>query len=371
MMKYCKLFLILFIFCLLVAPLLHIDTSEVSTLENRRLKVFPKIEENGTFNYNFGTEFDGWLGDRFWKRNELIAGSTYLRYLLAKNYSKNGVIEGKDGWLFEERVKRIPTSTDIKALKKLKKFCDKNGIKLFVIISPKSYDIYPEYYPEETDTTIPWHTHFHKFYKLGFPVVESVESMKKAKSGDKLFFKKDHHWTDLGASVAYQDFVKELQKVYPDFPSYNPLDFEVSYLDQRYSYKRNETSVNSLCKKWGIDYPLLCASEQYPYYQHKCNVKKEVIEQPLKYHKYTNKNGYPLKVFLIGKSQSFILEIFFRAYIKELLRIDMNNLFNKRTPSIEPYLPLIKEEHPEVLVLLLASTYLLTDFNEDGPVDNK
>ena len=119
MIKYCRLLLVVFILGLLVVPLFHMNTAEIMEQENRSLAKFPEIKKKGKLNSDYGKEFESWLGDRFWGRDKLIAVNGYMRYTIEKNYSKNGVFKGEEGWLFQASFKQ-PSSEDVEALKQIK-----------------------------------------------------------------------------------------------------------------------------------------------------------------------------------------------------------------------------------------------------------
>ena len=88
-MKYYRLFFGISILIALALPLFHMNTAEITEQENRTLAKFPKMRKKGKLNTNYGKEFESWLGDRFWGRDQLI--DTRFQAL----YKINGRIENE------------------------------------------------------------------------------------------------------------------------------------------------------------------------------------------------------------------------------------------------------------------------------------
>lgn len=336
-----------------VIPLFHMNTAEITEQENRTLEKFPEMKKGKEFNLNYGKEFESWLGDRFGGRGAIIFLNVSIHYLLNEHYQANNTVKGKNDWMFSIRKDNsVNLSKDgIASLKKLKELCDKNKIKLFVIIPPHSVDIYTEYYPLPYNGQINKATSDFLMDKNSF-VTLLGENFKKAKD-KKLFFKKDPHWTDEGALIAYKKFIQEFKKVYPNALDYNSKDFKILSIPQE-NYMRDGVSINGFCKSLGVNYSIFCHSDFYPYYIYKGEIEEEKVGAwKWGAKKFLNKNGYPLKIMLLGKSYTSSFNVFLSAYFREVIRLDMNSLYSNKVPSIKPYWNFIQMEKPDVLILLL------------------
>ena len=361
-MKYYKILFSILVFIVLTIPLFNMNMAEITEQENRTLAKFQEINQKGKINSNYGKEFEIWLEDHFGGREVIIFLNASIHYLLNEYYQANNTVKGKKGWMFSIRKDNsVNLSEDgVVSLKKIKELCDKNKIKLFVILPPQSVDVYTEYYPFPYNGQINKTTSDFLMDKDAF-VILLGEDFKKTKD-QKLFFKKDTHWTDEGALVAYKNFIQELKKVYPNSLDYNSKDFEILSIPQE-NYRRDGVSINALCKRLGVNYPIFCHSDFYPYYKYKGEIEEEKVgEWKWGGKRFLNKNGYPLKIMLLGKSYTSSFNVFLSAYFREVIHLDMNNLYSNKVPSIKPYWNFIKMEKPDVLILLLHAGQISTNF---------
>lgn len=126
-------------------PLFHINTAEITEQENRTLAKFPKMIKKDKPNYEFGKEFESWLGDRFWGRDKLIDARFQTMYKINGRIENDQAFVGDDGWMFmkhgivdvpslEKQYAEVKKSADI-----LKRFDDKfkgKNIPIYLVLSP-------------------------------------------------------------------------------------------------------------------------------------------------------------------------------------------------------------------------------------------
>ena len=134
-------------FILLFIPMSHIDNSKFSLKENRPLAKFNPLINKGKINYEFTNEFESWFNDRFYLRNSLLLLDSKLLkrtiswipgcgvvYLNKKNnYIFTNNDNDFDCWLKPEDEEYEQYS---KTYEKLKNYCEKNNIKLYIIAVP-------------------------------------------------------------------------------------------------------------------------------------------------------------------------------------------------------------------------------------------
>lgn len=137
----------------------NIDTQTTrSNKENRNLAKYKPFINNNQINFNFGNDFNYWYNDRFYGRKKIIYFYNQARYRIAIYfYNKNGVsINKKNKWFnHTETMKPAPlkiTNEELESyassVNNIKKFCDKNNIKLYIILIPNKSIIYKkESYP--------------------------------------------------------------------------------------------------------------------------------------------------------------------------------------------------------------------------------
>lgn len=104
-------------------------------------------------------------------------------------------------------------------MKKLQDFCEKHNIKLYIVFIPSHTYYYRKFdekfqNPEgiarselaliKTAKT-----------KYGINIIDPEENFLKEANGHYIYFKTDHHLTDYGAYILYQQIIKEMQKDLP------------------------------------------------------------------------------------------------------------------------------------------------------------
>ena len=110
MRKLFNLFWVLIFLIGSVIPLSHMNMAEITEQENRTLAKFPSIKKKGKLNFNYGKEFETWLGDRFWGRKQLIDARFQALYKINGRIENEKAFIGDDGWMFKKhKTVNIPS----------------------------------------------------------------------------------------------------------------------------------------------------------------------------------------------------------------------------------------------------------------------
>ena len=155
-MKVLKIIFIVICLLFLLLPLVLFDFhSEISIEENKMLQRFPKLFNNRELNKNFRTELVSYVDDRFGAKKTFrrIYSST-IEPIAPK---RTGNVVGGDGFVFSmdeiEAFLNVADYSDedvetaIRVIKKKQEYCNKNGIKLIVLIAPYKHNVYPDKVP--------------------------------------------------------------------------------------------------------------------------------------------------------------------------------------------------------------------------------
>jgi alginate O-acetyltransferase complex protein AlgJ len=133
-----------------------------------------------------------------------------LDYALFKE-GRDGVLVGRDGWLFTSEEFKFYPDGDTGIQEKLalaslaKETLAKQGASLVVVVIPSKARVYEE---ELGRYTFPGYNRdlYDSFAKAlaarGIPVVKLVGPLEEAKKEQAVFLKTDTHWTPYGAEVA-------------------------------------------------------------------------------------------------------------------------------------------------------------------------
>lgn len=221
------------IFILMVIPNTKFDKRELDFVEKRPLATLPKLIVDGEINKEFGKQFENFYNDRFRKRGICIDKNLAIKSFINGRKENSAEMEGLDNWIFykgDNSVANYQNKTlfsDLELLKIkhnleiLNSWCNKNGIKLIVIIPPDKNRIYGEYYPRHIKKVNPKsRAELLKEYldeNSDIKIIYPVEQMYKRKKMDNepLYYHADTHWTPSGSYVAYNEIFKQIKRKYP------------------------------------------------------------------------------------------------------------------------------------------------------------
>jgi len=213
--------------------------------ENRALAPWPTVELRA----DWFARFDAAFSDRFAARNALIA-LEHAIYVRGFHSSPVGnVVLGRDQWLYFagedghalDRHFRgtMPFGDDMvrqlrDELERRRQYLAARGIAYVVSVAPDKATIYPEHLPT-------WVTHMRAPTPLertaellkrdpALHFVDLREPLLEAKRSRQVYYRTDSHWNYLGAIVAYEAIMNEVQRVVgvdrlpriapPDVPPY-------------------------------------------------------------------------------------------------------------------------------------------------------
>ena len=213
-----------------------LDTQEN---ENRTLAEIPTLTL-AEISY-FPSRMEKYIDDHLPFRNEMIQSYNLIRYTLGETF--NGVIKGKDGWLFytgndlvdhykgrnlltEEQLIQIADNL----VRSRDKFAEE-GREFVIFIAPNKNRIYadymPDYYGEPAEMYQGQQIVEYLRKNTDLRVIFPVEELEKAvnNSGEELLFyyKTDTHWNPMGAYIGASALLKELGI---EMPMYDEIEIK-------------------------------------------------------------------------------------------------------------------------------------------------
>ncbi len=212
------------VFCVLIAALTVASmvnpVREFSATENRNLAQMPEFSFDALFSDDddkkFTLLYEEFITDQFVARDAWITLKTYAERVLGKKES-NGVYFGSDGYLIEKH--EVPTDQLEKNIEFLKSFLEKTkDYNTHVLIAPTASlilaDKLPAYAPVWDQSAL-----LDRLEALG-SFVDCRDVLTEHKD-EQIYYHADHHWTTLGAYLAYTELCKSL-----DIEPYAFEDFE-------------------------------------------------------------------------------------------------------------------------------------------------
>jgi len=364
------IFLTIF-FCFLFIPMSHINHDEISTQENRPLAKWQHlIKENNEINFEFGKNFNEWFNDRFALRQKFVIFRNTIT-MFVENKCEKGFFDNDNktiypNWSFGHiDIKTI--KYNFKALYELNNFFEENNIKLYTLIVPTKADIHTTRYNYINDKYV--HDDFLNYVnylqkenkiKVIYPY---SEMLKAVENGKQLYFKTEHHWTDDGAFIGYQELMKIIINDYPNVTVLANDDFEYFYSTKVRGDFLRDLNFGQDCSRIGIS-DSLCKKYHkynYTYYKHKDfdKLKVSVINKPKhRYKLYKYDKGANLRVLLLGTSQNENLTEFIPFTFKNVKRLRNNNVkdisTNEEFKIIKHYEQEILDYQPDIVIFCIT-----------------
>lgn len=201
------------LFALFIAVFTLLDMSATnrarSEMENRPLKQRPKLSWAALMSGSYDEDFDSYINDQFVFRDTWIAMKSVSESLLQKQ-ENNGVVYGKDGYLFG-KFDKLDRSRYDPNVQYILEFLEKYPkLPVTVAVIPNSYAVLTEKLP------------------YGLPVVnqkQEIESIYaqlpqrvpaldffaplEAHAQEYIYYRTDHHWTSYGAYLAAQAYARQ------------------------------------------------------------------------------------------------------------------------------------------------------------------
>lgn len=359
------IFFLFIFFVWLFIPMSHIYKCDYSVLENRDRAEFKNLINNNKINYNFGNNFNNWFNDRFCLRDDLVKLQLQTSNVLLKK-SQKGYIDGD--WLYWDPNTPITCNDEnSESLVKLNDFCNKNGIKLYVLIVPNKNDIYFSKKSNRLTPKINNYVQKELLQKEGInnlKIVYPYNEFLKEKDNKLLYFKTEHHWTDDGVFLGYNELMKVVKKDFPSVKIQTEKDYDYFYNNLVRGDFNRKFEIGTTCSILGFSKKTSkkLHKTNYKYYRHKNFNKLNVKTEDINLHKrkeYYYPNGTDLRVILLGTSMSENLSEFIPFSFKHVKRIRNNAVKNIKTKEEFKIMKYYKNEildyKPDILILCITA----------------
>ncbi len=199
--------------------------------ENRTLSEFPSVTREGTVNISFFSEFETWFKEHFAFRNELVFADAKILSSVFGVSSAERVIAGTDGWLYYTSTLKDYQGTDRMSDRELfavaynlslvSDSLKESGRHVVLAIPPNKNTLYGEHMPyydaaivdgtHEIDRLVPF------LEDLSVPYVDLAAAFRA--ESETLYLKRDSHWNNKGALLAYNAILDAAEKTHDDYSS--------------------------------------------------------------------------------------------------------------------------------------------------------
>lgn len=201
---------IIFFITLLILPLITIFSKkeDFSSLENRKLQKRPEFSLDDWFDKSFMKDFENYVSDHFTGRPKWIEAKIGTELITGK-HEVNGI------YITEERlIEKIPDPEyDVmdRSVDAINQLSASVNTPVFVMLAPTSAGIYSELIPKNAPQ-LDQHAIIEYVYSGLASGVSSIDvyDILNASKEDYIYYRTDHHWTSLGAYMAYSAAISKL-----------------------------------------------------------------------------------------------------------------------------------------------------------------
>lgn len=364
------LFFVLIPFCFLLFLGFYLDVRKnESQLESRRLSEIPQKP------FAQRKELETYISDHIPFREKILTVYFSFNLKLASLNTQN--IVGKENWIFavQNPVQynlpvlksyqnyKLLTHTEqakiIENLKYMKKWCDENNVKFYLMFPPDKSRIYSRFMPDfilrkEDDSTV-------MQLKKQIPEDITVVPLEKELiafsflNNELLYYKDESHWSEEGAFFVYQQLMKQIKK---DFSNTQALSKDNFFITKTLPYRPYDVGKYPKIGKGNQHQPKITEKDfTYNHFTYK-NKNDIQIHWDKNFRHSTYNNGQPFNVYIIGDSYATYLHSFLSATFQRVRAFRFNMPKEKWGIQFNERIKEFKIEKPNILILAVSDLKL-------------
>ena len=212
-----RAFVILFAALILVVSVLFwaIPDRTFSETENKDLTQLPAFTVERLIDGRYTADIADYMADQFPGRDFFIRVKAAAEMALGK-MGNNGVILGEGGTLIprSESVNTDNLTKNLSAIAAFTKWCENKGIPTTTAVAGRSADVLhhtlPNFYGSAYSDAL-WGTLAEEAHALNRPILPLRDPLhERAKAGEYVYYRTDHHWTTLGAYYGTKEILAEM-----------------------------------------------------------------------------------------------------------------------------------------------------------------
>ena len=199
------------------------------TTENKAMAPAPQLmTEEGSFNKAFFQDFESWFTERVALRNVLLSADGRIQSGIFQESNVSGVIDGTDGWLYYSSTLSDYRGEDVMTDRELfnlahnigvvQEYAEDRGMGFVFTIAPNKNTLYPEHMPYYKSRIL----NADHSAKLLAPYLQDVNYLDLFQmfenTDEVLYLKRDSHWNNKGAYMAYEAMMDMLGLSYETYP---------------------------------------------------------------------------------------------------------------------------------------------------------
>ena len=196
-----------------------------SETENKDLTQAPQFTAERLMDGRFTADIADYMADQFPFRDFFIRVKAAAEMALGK-MGNNGVILGEGGTLIprSESVNTDNLTKNLSAIAAFTAWCENKGIPTTTAVAGRSLDVLhhtlPDFYGSAYSDAL-WGDLGDEAYALNRPILPLRDPLhERAKAGEYVYYRTDHHWTTLGAYYGTKEILAEMGEEIAPVESY-------------------------------------------------------------------------------------------------------------------------------------------------------
>lgn len=188
---------------------LFTEDREFSEMENRNLTQMPEADKESVLSGGFSEDFESYLSDQIFLKDQMMAAKTTACYLFGKTY-QNGVYFGTDGYIlqrYSEDTENISSNVSY-----INSFAQKLDIPIDMLIVPNSVCVNSDKLPaaavndDQLETIKSISDQLDDSVTL-FSAYDTLIDLQE-NQGIRAFYRTDHHWTASAARAVCDSWLQ-------------------------------------------------------------------------------------------------------------------------------------------------------------------
>ena len=230
-MKKGKLIYCILFFAICLCPSLGmLVTKQETSSENRQLSEFPSPKtEEGKINVEWLSQAGDYFQEHFAFRNELVTGNALLHGRLLETSTADGVIQGKNGWLYYKDSLDDYLGQDLLSdrslfniahmLSRTQQALEEKGVNFLFTIAPNKNSLYGDNMPYYDKLKVSDQTNRENLESwLTTEKVAYADLYQALMEEDEvLYHARDSHWNNKGAALAADVLMDALGKEHDSY----------------------------------------------------------------------------------------------------------------------------------------------------------
>ena len=192
------------------------------TTENRTLSEFPSVtKEKGGLNTKFFEQFETWFQEHFAFRNEMVAADNMIQGKVFGVSTVRNVVYGTDDWLYYTASLGDYLGTSHMSPRELynlehnlsivKEWADREGIPILLTVPANKNTLYDEHMPYYDSLIVDTVHNIDELpeicQRIGLSYADLLSLFREQE--ECLYLKRDSHWNNKGALMAYCRIMEE------------------------------------------------------------------------------------------------------------------------------------------------------------------